>query len=485
MTAEGVVNNWIDRMKSGWTKSPGSNASGVAEAAPVAAPPPVDIPVREARPPKKASPRPTAPAFPRFQSTAGDQLAGRLVDRFANIRIRLRNAFTPSQPIVEREMFAGRTEVLTTLISSIEDQRLHTIIYGERGIGKTSLLHVLAQAARDARYIVGYVSCSVSSNFDDTFRAVAAEIPLLFHSGYGPTTTQAEQGATLADVLPPGPVSVRLASELVSKIVGTRVILILDEFDRSERDEFRRNIAEFMKKLSDRSSRLQMVIAGIADDVTELVEHVPSIRRNVFALQVPKMTDIEVRQLVKNGEDSCGVAFDEAATKFIVSVALGLPYVASLISHHAGLIAIDEGRLKVTKADVSVAIAEALGELNGRISKRSQLQIASTVRQGVHKILGALSGSAQLSGGRFNMDDITALYSSPEDVARCKAIVENLASNGVLIEAVDGDYGRTYRFIEESVPSYLWLLAAQSRFVDNPDQAHVDAALDPLPSLEG
>ena len=86
-------------------------------------------------------------AFPRFQSTAGDQLSPRLNDRFAAARIKLRSAFTPSQPITDKRMFAGRIDVLTTLIRSLEDQRVHVIMYGERGIGKTSLVHVLTQAA--------------------------------------------------------------------------------------------------------------------------------------------------------------------------------------------------------------------------------------------------------------------------------------------------------------------------------------------------
>src|SRR6185436_6856799 len=98
---------------------------------------------------------------------------------------------------------AGREGVLKTIIRSIEDQRLHVVIYGERGIGKTSLMHVLTQAAGDARYIVIYTSCGAHSNFDETFRAAAAEIPLLFHSGFSPTTAQAEKGTTLANLLPP------------------------------------------------------------------------------------------------------------------------------------------------------------------------------------------------------------------------------------------------------------------------------------------
>ena len=52
----------------------------------------------------------TAAAFPRFQSTAGDQLSPRLNDRFAAARIKLRGAFTPSQPITDKRMFAGRID---------------------------------------------------------------------------------------------------------------------------------------------------------------------------------------------------------------------------------------------------------------------------------------------------------------------------------------------------------------------------------------
>lgn len=100
--------------------------------------------------------------FPRFHSSASDQIDHRGDDPLSALRVRLRSACTPAQPITNRRMFAGRTKVLTSLIRSIEDQRLHTFIYGERGLGKTSLLHVLAQAARDARYLVDYVTCGAS-----------------------------------------------------------------------------------------------------------------------------------------------------------------------------------------------------------------------------------------------------------------------------------------------------------------------------------
>ncbi len=162
--------------------------------------------------PLRARSAPRATDFPRFQSTASDQASSYQNDPATTARMRFRAAFTPSQPVVDRRMFAGRGEVLTAMIRSIEDQRLHTVIYGVRGIGKTSMLHVLSQAARDARYIVTYVSCGASSNLDETFRAIAGNIPLLFHSQFDPTTSEAETGATLKDLLGPAPVTVRVES---------------------------------------------------------------------------------------------------------------------------------------------------------------------------------------------------------------------------------------------------------------------------------
>jgi Cdc6-like AAA superfamily ATPase len=412
--------------------------------------------------------------FPRFQSMAGDQPNSRQSDANTAARVKLRGAFTPSQPITDRRMFAGRVDVLTTLIRSIEDQRVHVIMYGERGIGKTSLVHVLTQAAQEARYIVVYCSCGAGSTFDEIFRAVAADVPLLFHRSFAPTDDEAEKGGTLADLLPATSLTPRLVADLFAKLTGTRVLVVLDEFDVCESPDFRRNIAELMKNLSDRSIRTQLVIAGVAADLTELVAHIPSIRRNIFAMQVPKMTAGEINSLVENGEELSGVTFDKAATDFIVFVANGSPYLASLLSHHSGLAAIDKGRANVTVEDVSLAVDQALTEFRGRISKHSQIQIDQAAKSGVRHVLGVMAGAALFNNGRFDGRDVDALYPSAANAANFKATIEDLASKQILLEVHEDEYGRGYRFSEEAVLPYLWILAAQKRFLETRKAAVVE-----------
>jgi Cdc6-like AAA superfamily ATPase len=423
----------------------------------------------------RETPRKPVPAdsLPRFHSMASDQFSGRAADRFSAIRAKLRHAFTPSQPVADRRMFAGRDEVLGTMIRAIEDQRLHAVLYGERGIGKTSMLHMLTQAAREARYIVVYSSCGANSTFDETFRAAAADIPLLFHSGFAPTTSEAEKGSTLADLAPEGLLSPRKFGDLCSKLTGTRVLIILDEFDRCESGAFRRDVAELIKNLSDRLGRVQLVLAGVAADLTELVEHIPSIRRNIFALRVPKMPDSEVLQIVSNGEREAGLTFDPAAGASVVAVSLGSPYIANLLCHHAGHSALDEGRSTVLPRDVSGAVDRAVGEFQGRIGKPIQSRIRLLMEQGSGEALATAARAALSGDGTFGISELQAY--GDVDAKRAQQVLQLLTSEKILAPDSDDDSGERMTFSEDGLPTFIWMSWAQQNIGAEPGAARVAA----------
>lgn len=399
-----------------------------------------------------------AGGLPRFNTTASDQISSR-GDRLGAVRSKLRHAFTPSQPIADRRLFAGREDVLKTVIRSIEDQRLHVVLYGERGIGKTSLLHVLTQAAHEARYIVVYTSCGANSNFDETFRAAASDIPLLFHSGFSPTAAEAEKGATLADLLPNEPLSPRKFGDLCAKLTGTRVLIILDEFDRAESGAFRRDVAELIKNLSDRLGRVQLVLAGVAADLTELVEHIPSIRRNIFALRVPKMSEPEVLQIVANGERETDLKFDAEASAYVVAVARGSPYIANLICHHAGHAALDAGRGSVLASDVLGAVERAVEEFQGRIATPAQARVRKLFDRGEQDVLAMAARAALASDGSFGVAEIET---TSDVAARTAQDAIDVLIAERLIKPSSGEEGQSrYVFAEEGLPTLIWMTWAQ------------------------
>lgn len=397
-------------------------------------------------------------SLPRFHGSAADRMHATRATPLDRARFRLRSAFTPSQPIIDARMFAGRAQVLRTLIRSIEDQLLHVVLYGDRGIGKTSLLHVLTSLAREARYIVRYASCGEETEFSDMFRAIAKDIPLLFHADYAPTSEESEEGRSLADLLPDGQVTVPQLTDLFAKISGTRVLIVLDEFDRAHSHAFRRSIAELIKNLSDRSIRVQLVVAGVASNLNELIEHIPSIRRNILGLQVPRMTGSEIEELVHNGEAVCGLTFDPEAISLVTAVAYGSPYIASLLSQHAGLSAIDRKAKTVGRIDVTNAISQAVNEIVQRVSAKSLHYIARAKTDGHERNLGLIARAALHAGGRLTAEQVEIILDSS---GSANDYLEKLRTEYGLVEKVHEDPGEAYQFVEEGVPVFLWMQLAQ------------------------
>ena len=453
MTLEDRV-SWIKRLSSAFNFG---RTKGIKVDREVAEPPGPTLPATLG---VRSGPATRGISLPRFHSTASDQLDRRVADEIGVARLKLRSAFTPAQPITDPWMFAGRTELLGRLIRAVEDQRLHAIVYGVRGIGKTSLLHVLATMAREARYQVTYVTCGASATFTEMFRAVAADIPLLYHSDFGPTSAEGEKGATLTNLIPSGDISPRTASELCAKVTGTRVLVVLDEFDRAQSPHFGKDVAEFIKNLSDRAVRVQLVVAGVAENLDGLMRSNGVVQRNVVAVQVPRMSADEVEQLVRNGQELSGVKFQAEAAEALGLASAGMPYLASLLSQQAALSALADTRMSVNAEDISNAIASTLSEVRGRLSKSARMVLEGRVRHGSSTALGAVASFAYLSGNGVSADNVSGMFPDQISAARAKSEIAELVTKGVLVDGDDGS-DHSLRFKDENELLYLWLLTVR------------------------
>lgn len=393
------------------------------------------------------------PGMPTFRGRAGGLSILNRASNPDDVRIRLKNAFTPSQPVSALHMFAGRRLLLQDLIRAIEDQQLHFVLYGDRGIGKTSILRVMSQIASDAGYLVRYISCGETSDFQETFRSIASKIPLLYHRDFDPTDEVAELGGTLASLLPDGPYSVSHLSEILSGITGTRVIIMLDEFDRLESLDFRRSIAELIKNLSDRATPLQLVIAGVASNLTDLISYIPSIRRNIIGMPVPNMTSDEVREMLDIAGQQSGLVFNENAHEAIVLSSVGLPYLVGLIGQHAGIEATLRGSTKVELADVHRAVGIAAMEVSRRLSPTSLFEIEEYAKKaGGMEHLTSLAFEALKAGGLIREKDVED--DAPE--ADRKARKARMTASK-LFERIANDPLDRWRFVEDGCSTFIWL----------------------------
>jgi Cdc6-like AAA superfamily ATPase len=408
----------------------------------------------DARAREAEAPAPASSSFPAFRSPA---LERGEASRFTKARLTLRDVFTPAQPVTERSKFAGRLAVLARLIEILEDQRSHVVIYGERGIGKTSLVHILADIARESRYLVVYASCGAFSSFEDIFRNVLEDIPQLYLRDIDPTAL-GEHQASVASRLPEG-FDARQLGELLSQVTGTRVIVILDEYDRAESDQFRQSVAELIKNLSDRAARVQLVLAGVASNLQQLVGYIPSIRRNVIGLPMPRLSSEEVRALIRIGERSAGVEFSDDAVAAIESLSNGSPYLVRLVSHHASMHALDEERMRIELADVWAALDKVVDESAGRIDPRLIAAVEPFLDGPRQALTHAAARAASTPDGWFTPEDALSLLDAcPPD--RMSKELNEMTLAGVLERAAEGETAR-YRFREEPLPTYLWMRIAR------------------------
>lgn len=401
----------------------------------------LDLPA--SRSPATSSSQPDGPDAERSSPTDGRSAIGFATAASADTpagqaRARLSSAFHPSTPTRDRALFAGREDTLTTLIEALEVQKLHVVVYGDRGLGKTSLLHIVSQLAGEGGYLVSYASCGSDSSFDTVFRQVAAAVPLRHHARADPALTGSDE--SFAGLLTDAPLDVPRVADLLGRIQGARLLILLDEFDRAQSDRFRLQVAELVKALSDSAAGVQLVIAGVASNLNELIRHIPSIRRNVIGLPLEPMLDEEVRAVVARGAERSGLSFAPDAADRLVASSNGSPYLANLLGQHSGLSATAAGRTTVSDADAKAAVRRGADELRLRLT-------ATTLSR-----IGRLS-TAEL------LDLAAAASTAMRDVGRVDvARLPQPERFGGLLESEDGGEDGSLRFAEESAVPFLWLL---------------------------
>lgn len=354
----------------------------------------------------------------------------------AERRDRLSRAFTPAQPVSDLNRFSGREELVGRLIRAIENQKMHVVLYGDRGMGKTSMLHALAILAKDARYLVRYTSCSETSDFDTTFTDVSKDIPLLYYADLDPAEVTRDK--SFADLLDERPVSVNHLCELYGKIRGARILVIIDEFDRATSPGFRNAIAEMIKNLSDRGAPVQLVIGGVAGNLNQLITFIPSIRRNLIGIPVTGMTAAELEQIVERGETISGLRYGADVRGSLVELAAGSPYLLNLLAYEAGSRTIDRGEDVVTVDDLTAAARGIADDMRTRLDIRPERQLDALESAMSTDQLRTIAREAIGNFGRLSPGSVTALRT---------------AAGSSVNEDDDGEF----RFADDAMPLILWL----------------------------
>lgn len=295
--------------------------------------------------------------------------------------------FTPATPVSESALFAGRMKELRRVVDTINQRGRHSVIFGERGVGKTSLASVISSrlSLPGANVVAPRVNCDSNDSYTSLWRKVFSQIDLLQKTpAVGFQLSSFQETIKAADVIPEnaGPDEVRRMLALLSS-TGT-LILIFDEFDRIMDETTRRMMADTIKALSDHDVAVTVVIVGVADSVEDLISQHESIERAIVQTKMPPMSIPELEQIIDNGIARLQMGIERAAKSETAMICQGFPHYAHALGLHATRACLDRSSLTITHSDVDAAIKAALVDVDQTVRSVYDKAVFSPQKDTLH-----------------------------------------------------------------------------------------------------
>ncbi len=306
------------------------------------------------------------------------------------------NAFRPNAEIEDPVAFAGRKEQVLELTDSLKTDGTVPLIYGGRGLGKTSLAVQMARIAlgddtllkvmgKQDRLISGddcfipfWISCSDETKTKDQviqriINSAEGFIDLNSFDGIKPTSTtvsakldlkvfQAEAINKYENNNPRQFSKLGIEDQFYAVIDALnssgykKILIIIDELDRVNDTK---GIANFIKNAN--AKNLKFMLVGIANTISTLLDDHESLQRSLHPVQVNKMTYAESKEIVDKVITILKIfnidsSFSEEAYNILLSSSGGYPWFVHVLAQEALKAAWDNNHTEVTADDMSSAI---------------------------------------------------------------------------------------------------------------------------------
>lgn len=275
--------------------------------------------------------------------------------------VQLGEVFTPATPIQHADLFSGRNDLLLRIADAVSQRGMHCILFGERGVGKTSLANILPAflAATGAEPVTASINCDTTDDYASLIRKLMQEIitvQWMRSAGFGRDFTVDRNPLSQSLPKAPRPNDVRL----LLQSIDANPLLILDEFDRISEQDSVRLMSDTIKTLSDRAVPATIVLVGVADNVDGLLREHRSIERCLTQVRMPRMDAAELQGIIDKGLQRVNMAVDDSIKWYIPAVSQGYPHYAHLLALDAARHAVRNGREIVNRDDIELTIGDAI-----------------------------------------------------------------------------------------------------------------------------
>lgn len=364
----------------------------------------------------------------------------------------LQDLFSPAAPINEASLIAGRQSQIEKLTDAVFERGRHAVLFGERGVGKTSLANTFHMMFSSGLKSISSIRKPAfpGDTYSSLWRRVFAEMSV--------------DGQRVSEMYPGEITPDDVVRELSGFGLNTLPIIIIDEFDKFSDLPSKRLMSHTVKAISDdRSANATIVLVGVAEDVGVLVEEHASISRNITEILMPRMSRPEMDEIIDQRYPQVEMAIDGAARNSIISLSRGLPEYVHFLARDAGKAALRDRRLNVRREDVTGAITNMMESSDQSSTEAYELAVASNKKNNLYKqvlLACALTEPADHLG-RFTPTDVlkplTQLLQREIKIANFFPHIEAFcgADRGSILEKKGVTQAYKYRFREPKMQPYV------------------------------
>lgn len=266
-----------------------------------------------------------------------------------HLRAASHNLFKPKTPIDDDNLFAGRIEQIGDILDAVYEEGGHAVIFGERGVGKTSLAKIVEKkiAPIISSLKVGEpVSCGKNDDFYSIWGNAFND-----YNFNGETPTEYFRRKA-------NPYEIYNAlSDLDSSVYH---IFIFDEFDRIEDKDTLSLMADLIKHFSNNIRNITIIIVGVGDTLIDLFGSHESIARCCAQIKMPRMSDMELNEILEERIPKLGLSIEASVAEAIIKLSQGLPGYVHLLGQLCLRSAIERKSVRIEKRDFNKALSQAL-----------------------------------------------------------------------------------------------------------------------------
>jgi len=396
----------------------------------------------------------------------------------------LYRVLNPATPVDTIELLFGREKELEDINYSLHAKGRHCFIYGDRGIGKSSLAHTAATQLQSSEKRHLRAECNSKSTFVSVINSLVSyankQSPLhkvekhakrkLNVSGLG-----YEQGekTTISHALTPN-ASVDEVLDLFRDIASNysqKTIAVIDEFDAIKDLNELSKFGAFLKFLGDLDIEVTLIFTGIGKSLEELLGGHLSSARQLHQVHLEPLNWTGRYEIIDKAFSTFGVSISDDYRFKISGLSDGFPHYVHLLCEK---ILIEMHKLGGAGLQVNQDIF--IDGLDGAIKsigeeiKRDYVNATEGRDEHFHHLLWAMADSADLIRNiehiKFSYSEIIRSVNAPslsEDCFKKQFAKLRTKSFGKIIEHGLGKRPNWFKFRENMVRGFIRMYAERNQ----------------------